>query len=68
MPVVACGRRPVVTGAEPLHIWQTLGLNERCSHHVEHPHILEVDCAACTFLMIVSGIKKKKQTKKGAHT
>lgn len=33
------------------NIWQTLGgLNECCSRDVEHPRILETDCAVCTFL------------------
>ena len=43
------------------HLANISRLNERCSHHVEHPHILAVDCAACTFLMITRGTKKKKK-------
>lgn len=48
------------------HLANISGLNERCSHHVEHPHIPEVDCAACTFLMIVHRIKKPKNKNKQA--
>lgn len=70
IPVVTAGC--VVLFQRLSHIWQTLvRLNECCIRRREHPHILEVDCAVCTFLTIVHGIKKKraagKKTPKTIH-
>lgn len=60
IPVVTAGC--VVLFQRLSHIWQTLvRLNECCIRRREHPHILEVDCAVCTFLTIVHGIKKKNE-------
>lgn len=63
IPVVTVGG--VVFFQRLSHIWQTLvKLNECCIHRREHPHILEVDCAVCTFLTIVHGIKNEQWKKK----